>query len=370
MTVSITSPKPSIAAVGPEDAIGQSLHCRGVAKTFDKGANFALDHVDITIPAGRITVLLGPSGCGKTTLLRCITGLDVPTEGTIELADRDITNVPAEDRGIAMVFQNYALYPNKTVLGNIEFPLRMMRVPKRERRAAAAEMAELLKLDGLLERKPAELSGGQRQRVGIARALVRRPAVLVMDEPFSNLDAELRASMRAELVTVQQRLGMTIVFVTHDQIEALSLADHLIVMNAGHVEQAAPPEQVYGRPATTFVASFLGGMNLFPSNGFAAQLVHPEAHTVGIRPEDLNLGEGSPDDLTLTGVVTTSELHGRDRLVHLDTPAGAAQVRTAASTQPTGHLAVHAAQSDLHYFCVDGRSIGPVDPATPPEYPS
>ncbi|MGW3949551.1 ABC transporter ATP-binding protein [Streptomyces sp. NPDC004752] len=345
--------------------LGHTVHCRKIAKSFDKEAGYALDHVDITIPAGRITVLLGPSGCGKTTLLRCITGLETPTTGTIELDGRDVTALAAEERGIAMVFQNYALYPNKTVRGNIEFPLRMTRVPQQERRAAASDIAALLKLEGLLDRRPAQLSGGQRQRVGIARALVRRPAVLVMDEPFSNLDAELRASMRTELSALQRQLGMTVVFVTHDQIEALSLADHLVVMNAGQVEQADAPDTVYSRPATTFTAGFLGAMNLFPVNRLPADYDYRGAHSIGVRPEDLQLGPGHSDDLTFAGTVTAGELHGRDRLLRIETEAGTTRVLVPATVRPSGPLMMHARPAHLHYFDADGQRMT----TTPVQHP-
>ncbi|MER6526123.1 ABC transporter ATP-binding protein [Streptomyces sp. NPDC001508] len=336
--------------------LGHAVRCVELAKSFDKGSSYALDRVDVTIPAGQITVLLGPSGCGKTTLLRCITGLETPTAGTIELDGHDVTALAAEERGIAMVFQNYALYPNKTARANIEFPLRMTRVPKRDRLTAISETAGLLKLDGLLDRRPAQLSGGQRQRVGIARALVRDPAVLVMDEPFSNLDAELRAGMRTDLMALQRRLGMTVVFVTHDQIEALSLADHLVVMNAGRVEQADAPDVVYGEPATTFTAAFLGGMNLFPV-GLLPRHDYRGAHSVGVRPEDLRLGPGTADDFTLTGSVTTSELHGRDRLLHVATDAGTTRVRVPAAARPSGPLIIHTQPAHLHYFDADGQRM-------------
>lgn len=323
-------------------------------KRFDRSETAALDHVDLTIPLGSITVLLGPSGCGKTTLLRCITGLETLTSGRIEIGDADVTDVAAEDRGVAMVFQNYALYPNKTVLGNVEFPLRMRRVERATRRERALRIAKLLRLDELLDRKPSELSGGQRQRVGIGRALVRDPAVLVMDEPFSNLDAALRDTMRTELVALQQRLGMTVVFVTHDQVEALALADQLVVMRAGRIEQAGLPEAVYSTPATTFVASFLGGMNLFATDGPFELHSTPGAASVGCRPDHLRIGAGGAADIDLRGQVLMTELHGRDRLVHLDIGGQRARMRVPAETRPSGEIALHVRRSDLHYFTADG----------------
>lgn len=323
-------------------------------KRFDRADTAALDHVDLTVPAGSITVLLGPSGCGKTTLLRCISGLETLSSGQIQIGDTDVTDVAAEDRGVAMVFQNYALYPNKTVLGNIEFPLRMRRVDRATRRERALRVVKLLRLEELLDRKPSELSGGQRQRVGIGRALVREPSVLVMDEPFSNLDAALRDTMRTEFVTLQRRLGMTVVFVTHDQVEALSLADRLVVMRAGHIEQAGSPEEVYRTPATTFVATFLDGMNIFPADDAFRFDAPPDAADVGCRPDHLRIGPGAATDIELRGEVLLTELHGRDRLVHLDIAGQRARMRVAADIQPSGQIPVHVRRTDLHYFTADG----------------
>ncbi|MER6525889.1 ABC transporter ATP-binding protein [Streptomyces sp. NPDC001508] len=331
-----------------------AVRVSAATKRFDRSETDALSHVDLTVPAGSITVLLGPSGCGKTTLLRCIAGLETLTAGRIEIGDTDVTEVPAEDRGVAMAFQNYALYPNKTVLGNIEFPLRMRRIDRATRRERALRAAELMRLDGLLDRRPSELSGGQRQRVGIGRALVRDPAVLVMDEPFSNLDAALRDTMRTELATLQRRLGMTVVFVTHDQVEALALADQLVVMRGGRIEQAGPPEDVYRTPATTFVATFLDGMNIFAAEGPFATHPMPGAATVGCRPDHLRVGTGEGDDIDLRGQVLMSELRGRDRLVHLDIGGRSARMRVPADIRPSEEIALHVRRSDLHYFTADG----------------
>lgn len=344
------------AAVTAKTAVPtpSAVRVSAATKRFDRSETAALDHVDLTIPAGSITVLLGPSGCGKTTLLRCIAGLETLTSGRVEIGDADVTDVAAEDRGVAMVFQNYALYPNKTVLGNIEFPLRMRRVDRATRRERTLEIVELLRLDHLIDRKPNELSGGQRQRVGIGRALVRDPAVLVMDEPFSNLDAALRDTMRTELVTLQRRLGMTVVFVTHDQVEALALADQLVVMRAGRIEQAGPPEEVYGVPETTFVATFLDGMNIFAADGPFEIGSAPEVTSVGCRPDHLRIGTGGTADIDLHGEVLMTELHGRDRLVHLDIGGQRARMRVPADIRPSGAIALHVQRSDLHYFTADG----------------
>ncbi|ASQ91834.1 ABC transporter ATP-binding protein [Streptomyces sp. 11-1-2] len=350
-----TEPTAHSAVAGETAAPTPSaVRVAAATKRFDRSENPALDDVDLTVPAGSITVLLGPSGCGKTTLLRCITGLETLTSGRIEIGDADVTDVTAEDRGVAMVFQNYALYPNKTVLDNIEFPLRMRRVDRATRRERALRIVQLMRLDELLDRKPSELSGGQRQRVGIGRALVRDPAVLVMDEPFSNLDAALRDSMRSELVTLQRRLGMTVVFVTHDQVEALALADQLVVMRAGRIEQAGPPEEVYRTPATTFVATFLDGMNTFAAEGPFAACSTPGAATVGCRPDHLRVGTGDAADITLRGQVLMTELRGRDRLIHLDIGGQRARMRVPADTRPSGEITLHVRRSDLHHFTADG----------------
>ncbi|MER6526095.1 ABC transporter ATP-binding protein [Streptomyces sp. NPDC001508] len=338
-----------------ETTVGQPVRCQQFVKSYDRAAGKALDQVDLSVDPGTVTVLLGPSGCGKTTLLRCIAGLETPTAGRLSIGDQDVTGIAAEDRGVAMVFQNYALYPNKTVQANIEFPLRMARVPKAERRERASRIATLLKIDGLLERRPAQLSGGQRQRVGIGRALVRRPSVLLMDEPFSNLDAELRVAMRAELLALQRQLGMTVVFVTHDQVEAMSLADQLVVMRAGRIEQAGTPEEIYGDPATEFVASFVGDMNILPVSLPFTGIEQPGAHSFGIRPENLRLGPGTEPDLRWTGTVLMSELHGRDRMVHIDLAGHRTRMRLPAQAPPTGDIPVHVSRQDIHYFTSDGR---------------
>lgn len=352
LTHPVTSSLPSGTTLS-----GHGVVCADLGKSFGRHESPALDGIDLVIAAGSITVLLGPSGCGKTTLLRCISGLEFPSCGHIHIAVHDVTHVPAEDRGVAMVFQNYALYPNKTVRGNIEFPLRMARIDRATRKRRVTEIAELLRLEHLLDRRPAQLSGGQRQRVGIGRALIRQPSVLLMDEPFSNLDAELRTNMRAELIALQQRLGMTIVFVTHDQIEALALADQLVVMNNGHIEQAGPPETVFDDPATEFVATFLGAMNMLPINTELHSAQYPSATQVGIRPEDIHLGAGSDSDVRLDGTVLMNELHGRDRLVHLSIDGQIIRLRVPAGVLPHGRVSAHAAPAALHYFAADGTRI-------------
>ena len=239
-----------------------------VTKSF--GDVKAVDDLTLDVADQEFLVLVGPSGCGKTTALRMLAGLDDPTSGDIVIGDRVVTEVAAIDRDIAMVFQSYALYPHMTVRRNIEFPLRSRKIPADERNKLVAEAAAALSLEQLLDRKPAQLSGGQRQRVALARAIVRRPEVFLMDEPLSNLDAKLRVQTRAELVELQRRLETTAVYVTHDQVEAMTMAHRIAVMNEGVLQQVGPPQDVYATPANLFVARFIGNppMNTVPATVF------------------------------------------------------------------------------------------------------
>ena len=250
-----------------------------LVKEFDSGKVRAIDGVDLATREGEYLVLLGPSGCGKTTLLRTIAGLEQPTSGDVLINGRVVTDLPPRARQIAMVFQSYALYPHKTVRGNIVFPLRAAKMEPAERERKTRWAAELLGINHLLDRKPRQLSGGERQRVALARALVRDPQVFLLDEPLSNLDAKLRASARDELKRFQQEVATTTIYVTHDQIEAMGLGDRIAVLNNGTVRQVGPPTEVYDDPADTFVATFIGSppMNLVPNDG----------KLVGFRPEHL-----------------------------------------------------------------------------------
>ena len=229
----------------------------GITKVFGSDVT-ALKGIDLAVGDGELVVLLGPSGCGKSTLLRIVAGLETPTEGTVSIGGRVVNDVPGKRRDVAMVFQNYALYPQMTVAENMAFPLRSRKQPKDLIKTRVAEVAELLEIDELLGRKPAELSGGQQQRVAMARALVRRPAVLLMDEPLSNLDARLRDQTRKEIRRLQRAAGVTTIYVTHDQTEALTLADRVVVIRLGEIQQAATPNELYQRPSNAFVASFVG----------------------------------------------------------------------------------------------------------------
>ena len=281
------------------------LRLTGVKKAF--GGFQAIKGVDLSVEKGEFCALLGPSGCGKSTLLRLIAGLEDPSAGTIEIAGRDVTHAEPSARQIAMVFQSYALYPHMTVAENIAFSLEAAGVAKAPRLARAEEVARQLHLDTLLTRKPAALSGGQRQRVAIGRALVRDPAVFLFDEPLSNLDALLRVQMRIELSNLHREIGATMVYVTHDQVEAMTMADKIVVMNAGEVQQVGSPMELYENPANRFVAGFIGNpaMNFLPDG----------AHEIGLRPEDLQLGaEG------LKGRIKLIERLGAVTLIHVQTP--------------------------------------------------
>lgn len=274
----------------------------GVAKRF--GSTEVLPPLDLTFEAGAFTVILGPSGCGKSTLLNLIAGLEAVSAGGIKIGGRDVQDLPPRERGCAMVFQSYALYPHMTVGENIGYPLKVAGVPRRQRTARIAEAARVVDLGDLLQRRPSELSGGQRQRVAIARAIVREPQVMLFDEPLSNLDAQLRHETRAELAELHRRIGATSIFVTHDQIEALTLADQIVVMNSGRVEQVGTPADIYHRPATRFVAGFIGqppmnlvevtgdGRMLRLNNGVAlveAPMLGPLI--CGVRPEAVTLSQ-------------------------------------------------------------------------------
>ncbi len=249
----------------------------GVTKRFDDVV--AVDHLDLEIADQEFLVLLGPSGCGKSTALRMLAGLEDVSEGSIEIGSRgDMTNVEAKDRDLAMVFQSYALYPHMTVRRNIEFPLKSRHVPKAERDQLVTDAAESLGLEALLDRKPAQLSGGQRQRVALARAIVRRPTAFLMDEPLSNLDAKLRVQTRAELIELQRRLAATFIYVTHDQVEAMTMGDRIAIMNEGSLQQVGPPQEVYDRPANVFVARFIGSP---PMNTVTGEVVGDSVMVAG-----------------------------------------------------------------------------------------
>jgi multiple sugar transport system ATP-binding protein len=287
------------------------VEVRGLTKQYHGGQLRAVDGVDIKTREGEYLVLLGPSGCGKTTLLRTIAGLEEATEGDVLIGGNVVNGLPPRARQVAMVFQSYALYPHKTVLQNIAFPLKAEKSPKEERERRVRWAAELLGIEPLLGRKPRQLSGGERQRVALARALVREPSVFLLDEPLSNLDAKLRASARDELKQFQERVGTTTIYVTHDQTEAMGLGDRIAVMYQGKLRQIGPPRVVYEDPADTFVATFMGSP---PMN-----LVNRGDHVLGFRPESLlpaELVSGDGDRVTASLEIARIEYLSGDRHVY------------------------------------------------------
>ncbi len=288
-----------------------SISLSHIQKTYGKGAkaNTVIQDLSADIRDGEFVVIVGPSGCGKSTLLRMVAGLEEISSGTLQIGERVVNALEPAQRDIAMVFQNYALYPHMSVFENMAYGLKIAKVPEGEIRERVDKAAAILELSHLLERKPRELSGGQRQRVAMGRAIVRQPQVFLFDEPLSNLDAKLRAQTRLEIQKLHRELGITSLFVTHDQVEAMTLAQRMIVMNGGHMEQFGTPEEVYNRPASTFVASFIGSP---PMNLLRHAPGTPAGRILGIRPEHLQLTPGQGWSLQ----VETVELLGAERLVH------------------------------------------------------
>lgn len=301
------------------------VRLEGITKSF--GDFTAVNNLNVTIDDGTLAGLLGPSGCGKSTTLYMIAGLEKPTSGRIYFGDEDVTDLPPEKRGIGLVFQNYALYPHMTVRQNIMFPLENAKVPKAEALKTAQEMADLVQIGHLMDRKPGELSGGQQQRVAIARAIAKKPRVLLLDEPLSNLDARLRLETREEIRRIQQETGITTIFVTHDQEEAMSITDTIVLMKDGVLQQKEAPQEMYRKPANQFVASFMGT----PPMGFltgkvenykimigSSVLSEMEAADgeviIGVRPESWRLSEHEGMDATVTMV----EVIGRDTLMTVE----------------------------------------------------
>ena len=323
--------------------MASALHISGINKKFGRGDKQVevLKHIEIDVAPGEFLILVGPSGCGKSTLLNIIAGLDEPTEGSIRIAGRNVVGMAPKDRDIAMVFQSYALYPTMSVADNIGFALEMRNVPKPERIKRINEVAEMLQMSHLLDRRPSQLSGGQRQRVAMGRALARQPQLFLFDEPLSNLDAKLRVEMRAEIKRLHQTSGITSVYVTHDQVEALTLGSRIAVMKGGVVQQLGTPSQVYNTPANTFVATFMGSptMNLVKGErvpqGFAVEgavlpLTCPSAAAdLGLRPEHISLSE----EATWRGQVSLVEPTGADTYIVVQTVAGAMTARCSPDTE-------------------------------------
>jgi sn-glycerol 3-phosphate transport system ATP-binding protein len=342
-----------------------------VGKVYAGGVE-AVKDVNFEVADGAFCVLVGPSGCGKSTLLRMIAGIETVTSGEVRIGAQVVNNIEPAERDIAMVFQNYALYPHMKVYDNMAYGLRNRRTPKAEIEARVREAARILEIGALLDRKPRELSGGQRQRVAMGRAIVRKPKAFLFDEPLSNLDAKLRVSMRVEIKRLQRALATTSIYVTHDQLEAMTLADMLVVMNGGHVEQIGAPLSVYEKPATTFVASFIGAppMNLLAvTSAEATSLVDgvplevpSEGATVGVRPEDLSLplNEGRvPGSIVLELTVGAIERVGPETFVYGTTVRGDnIIVRVPGQSAPAvgDRVRAVAARDKLHVFSADGRT--------------
>ena len=355
-----------------------------VSKTYPGGTRGLIDF-SLDIADGELLVVVGPSGCGKSTLLRLVAGLEDITSGTLRIADRVANDLRPQERNVAMVFQDYALYPHLTARGNLEFPLRMRGMAKPERGTRVEQVAALLHIEELLDRLPRQLSGGQRQRVAMGRALVRQPAVFLLDEPLSNLDAKLRVQVRAEIKDLQERAATTMIYVTHDQVEAMTLGDRVAVLNLGRLQQVAPPAELYDRPANAFVAGFIGNppMNLLParvlraedtrillsvgdqtiavSRRRVAQVPAPGTSvTAGVRPEAL--GRASDGDAALRVTVEHVEQLGHETLTHARVH-GAAEVRLVArlparTTGEKGEEIPLAPDPDRVYvFAADGQTL-------------
>jgi ABC-type sugar transport system ATPase subunit len=333
------------------------VELRGIRKQYEGVARPVIPELDLQIAGRQLVVLVGPSGCGKSTTLRMVAGLEEPTAGTITIAGRDVTNLPPAERDIAMVFQSYALYPHMTVFENMAFGLRIKHLPEAEIKTRVLAAADNLGLTPYLERRPKALSGGQRQRVAIGRAVVRKPKLFLFDEPLSNLDAKLRSDMRREIARIHLSSRTTSLYVTHDQIEAMTLADQIVVLKEGVVQQIGTPVEIYERPANRFVAGFFGTptMNFLAANlaatgdgrsargrGFEIPLGtapalrpanEPDAIVVGIRPERLSLEQGERA-IALSGEVAMREVLGAEVVLHVESAAGPLTVRADASAAP------------------------------------
>jgi sn-glycerol 3-phosphate transport system ATP-binding protein len=360
----------------------QSVVVRSLTKTW--GETTAVDGVSFAVSSGQLVVLLGPSGCGKSTTLRLIAGLDEPTAGTIEIDGKDVSGLTGAARGVAMVFQSYALLPHLSAADNITFGLSVRGTPRAEIAQRLDRVAELLDLKALLGRKPGQLSGGQQQRVALGRALIAEAPVCLLDEPLSNLDAQLRQDLRREIRALQQRLHITMIYVTHDQTEAMSMADHIVLMRGGRIEQNGTPVELYQRPESLFVARFIGGssMNLLaledgPGGAMLAGSdeplllsMHGRGRVLGLRPEDISLNGDQPGQLH--GRVTAVEYLGADALVTCMVGDRPIVVRSRGAFAPARGAAVNLRWdvSAMHVFdSADGRRVATTSNAVPPSVP-
>jgi len=355
-------------------SIVASIRLEHIEKVFPNGHVAACD-VNLEIADGEFMVLVGPSGCGKSTVLRLVAGLETPTRGRLWIGDRDVTNAPPQERDVAIVFQNYALYPHKTVRGNLEFGLRMRRTDPTVIAERVGRVADILGIAALLDRKPAQLSGGQRQRVALGRAIVREPRAFLLDEPLSNLDAKMRIETRAELSRMHRQLGATMLYVTHDQEEAMTLGDRVTVLRDGQIEQVAPPMELYSRPATVFVGGFIGSppMNFFrsrlrrqdaqvfvKSSAFVFALPDSQLATtdvevlLGVRPNDVELVEPAHADASAR--IDVIQPLGSEDVVHLklvcegDEPSATAIVPAGTKLHPDDRVGIRFSRQRLHLF--------------------
>lgn len=356
------------------------IRLEGVTKRW--GASTAVDGISFDIAPGQFVILLGPSGCGKSTTLRMIAGLEEASDGHIHIGERDVTRLPPGDRGLSMVFQSYALFPHLSVADNIVFGLRSRKVPKDEQRQRLAKVAELVDLTDYLDRKPAQLSGGQRQRVALARSVISEHPICLMDEPLSNLDARLRSDMRREIKALQSRLNMTVIYVTHDQVEAMSMGDRVILMQDGKIVQDDTPDELYNRPASTFAASFIGSpaMNLLPlvanENG---AVIEGETNTpvapieaagghLGIRPEDIELSTTSAPGVP--AMVISDEYLGADTIAHVTVGSHTVRVRMSGKHALAGQpCRLRWARESAHLFGSDGLRRDDLTPHALPNAP-
>ncbi len=345
-----------------------TIELDALRKTYAGGID-AIQGVSIDIADGELVVLVGPSGCGKSTLLRMVAGLETITSGTLRIGARVVNDLEPADRDIAMVFQNYALYPHMTVYGNLAYGLKNRGYPKADIDTRVRGAADMLGIAAFLDRKPRALSGGQRQRVAMGRALVREPAAFLFDEPLSNLDAKLRVQMRVEIRRLQRRLGTTSLYVTHDQIEALTLADRLVVLNGGRIEQIGTPSEVYDRPETLFVAGFIGSpaMNLVPVSWLAERATLPPglpagADLAGIRPDALMLEAPPGPALALPAWLELLEPAGAESHLYVGLDGLPEPLTLRVQGRPDlsegASLTLHVRPQDLHAFAADGRRLG------------
>lgn len=318
------------------------LEVQNLVKSF--GSNMVVKGVNFAFDKGEFISLLGPSGCGKTTILRMIAGFERPTSGTIRVDGEDITHLKPNQRKLGMVFQAYALFPNLTVGDNIAFGLKIAGMPAEQRRARVAEMLELIGLPGFEKRYPYEMSGGQQQRVALARAIAPKPRLLLLDEPLSALDAKIRVSLREEIRAIQQDLGITTVFVTHDQEEAMSISDRIVVMNAGNLDQTGSPHEIYNRPKTRFVATFVGQLNTLPETSFGPnRAIRPELISLAPRPETDTTLSGTIADVGFLGSVVRLRVDVGGTPINIDT----FNINTATPPQRGDTVTLHLAAKDV-----------------------